>query len=305
MNKKNIAILGWSGHIAKWLVCCFSSDITSNIFVFSRNIEKSQVFLWEELKPATLLSYNAFMEHEYDVIINCIWIWEPSKLEHSYIEQFQITEKYDDIVLRYLQNHSSTIYINISSWAAYNDEFLQPVWDHTVAKYAINSPNNTEYYGISKLYSEYKHRSYLQYNIVDIRVFSYFSHYLWLDSWFFLADAVKSIKYWAVLEVSKDEIWRDYVSYDELYRLIIQIILNPSNIACDIYSLAPISKTELLLLLQKQFNLIYKYKARSNFNPTWIKSYYYSLSRKAEIFGYKPDRSSAEVIVEQMKLILS
>ncbi len=302
-----IAILWATGHIAKWLISSFWSKKLYKLFLFSRSHTKIDEFLLIHNLTGTPLPYTEFPNHQYDVIINCIGIGTPSILQDSLYEQIKITEEYDDLILTYLLSNPGSRYIFLSSGAAYNTGFTEPVDDYSQAKYLLNTPEPSEYYGISKLYTEYKHRSLNHLFIVDIRLFSYFSRFIDLSAWFILSDIICAIKSNTVLKVSSDHMRRDYISHMELASLIESCIHSQDHIntAIDTYSRSPISKIEILDIFSRTYGFNYELISWPIRSPTWGKPNYYSQSHRAERYWYIPERSSAQILIDESKILLS
>ena len=60
-------------------------------------------------------------------------------------------------------------------------DFSVPVDESTYSKWGINHISEADYYGIAKLNSEVKLRALKDLNIVDLRVFGYFSRFIDLE----------------------------------------------------------------------------------------------------------------------------
>ena len=171
----------------------------------------------------------------------------------------------------------------------------------------MNSKKPEDAYAISKINAEKLHRSLSHLNIVDIRVFSYLSDEIDINSKFFIADAIRAITQKEILYTNNLNIIRDYVGIDDLYQLIaILIPINKLNVVVDAYSKQPIDKLAILDFLNRAFNL--KYKFQDTFMPlnaTGMKNNYYSNNFLAKDFGYKPDFTSLEVIEKVISKLLN
>jgi nucleoside-diphosphate-sugar epimerase len=292
MNKK-IAILGASSHIAKGLIINFMQSREDNLFLFARLPRKVKNFL----KAHSLGSYRQiydfkrFHREKYEVIINCVGLGTPVKVQEASGEVFKLTEEFDNLILEYLHRYPRTLYINISSGAVYS--------------VCLKDIKPEHYYGIAKLHQEAKHRALRKLNIVDLRVFSYFSRFIDLDSGYFLTDLLKSLKEKRVFVTNPCNFIRDFLSPQDLFNLICLIIrAKPFNGVIDAYSSMPISKFKLLDYFVKNYSLKYTIKRNPKLScPTGIKSRYYPSSKKAAALGYQPKFSSLKTVVTESKYI--
>jgi len=293
MNKK-IAILGATSHIAKGLILNFKQSKKNELFLFARLPKKVKEFLKEyNLSPNRhIYEFKHFQSEKYDVIINCVGLGTPVKVKEASDEVFRLTEEFDNMVLEYLLRYPKTLYINFSSGAIYS--------------VSVNDMKPEHYYGIAKLHQEAKHRALKKLNIVDIRVFSYFSRFIELDSGYFLTELIKSLKRKRVFITNPCDFVRDFLAPQDLFDLICLIIkAKPFNGAIDAYSSMPISKFKLLDYFVKNYSLKYTVNRGLKLTcPTGVKSRYCSSSRKAEGLGYKPKFSSLEIVAMESKYIL-
>ncbi|WP_025690570.1 NAD-dependent epimerase/dehydratase family protein [Paenibacillus zanthoxyli] len=302
-NRKNIAILGATGHIAKNLIIGLSSSQDYRLYLFARSKEKLDSFLVSNniVDNFTICEYQQFEQaSRYNVIINCIGIGNPQDLVSNPFSVFQITEHYDNMVLDYLQKIPETIYINLSSGATYGSEFQTPAAKDKSLTLDINNLSNKDYYGIAKLNMEGKHRSLQKLKIIDLRVFGYFSSYIDLDSKFLITDIIHCIKSGTTLYTSPENIMRDYVHPLDFLQLIkLCMVDNIQNDVFDVYSLKPISKFEMLEFFAEEYDLKYEIKSDKNYaSITGSKSSYYTMNYKATSIGYQPHFSSLQSIVQ-------
>ena len=105
---------------------------------------------------------------------------------------------------------------------------------------------------------------------------------------------------------SKSDIIRDYVHPDDLFALVGRILLwTDLNSFLDAYSRAPISKSDLIQLMETRYGLRVRYAdAENSFPATGQKSVYYSKNFLAESFGYTPRFLSRDAIVSETDAIL-
>ena len=300
-----IAILGATSHVAKWLIYFLSRNKKHELFLFARNQEKTKEFLKSINSQSHNYWFEEFNNFTYEVIINCVWFWNPSKLKEAWIDVFRVNERFDNIVIDYLYWNKDVLYINFSSWATYWTDFKEPVDEWSMLKIDINNLNVNQNYLISKLNSETKHRTLKEFNIVDLRLFSYFSRFIDLESGFLLTDIINAIKNKKTLITSQDDIIRDYISFEDLWNIIELLIKNKKNNICyDIYSLSPVKKFEILNFCKDKYGLDYKIISETIQAPTWAKNIYYSKYHLLENLWYKPIYTSIENIKNELKIII-
>ena len=303
-----IAILGAASQIAQNLILSFSKYKDYDFSLFSRNVALLQKWINNESlsDKYQVQEYSEFGHHQkYDVIINFVGIGDPVKAQIMGNDIFTVTEKYDDMALEYLKQNKKTKYIFLSSGAVYGGNYQEPVNKDTVAIIDINNLKLTDWYAISKLYAEAKHRSLSELSIIDVRVFNYFSHTQDVNARFLITDILRAIKNKEVFKTSPDNIVRDFITPPDFYNLI-QVIIDTKyiNIALDCYTKSPIEKFDLLAELCGKFNLQYQInKSVDIVNATGAKINYYSLSKTAGSIGYIPETTSLDGIVNEIDSI--
>jgi len=292
--KKKIAILGATGHIAKGLILNFIQSKENELSLFARIPKKVKDFLKENSLPLNrhIYEFKHFQKGKYDVVINCVGLGTPAKVKEANREVFRLTEEFDNMVLGYLSRYPKTLYINFSSGAVYS--------------VSVGDIKPEHYYGIAKLHQEAKHRALRELNIVDIRVFSYFSRFIDLNSGYFLTELLKSLKTKKIFITNSCDFVRDFLAPQDLFNLIcLTIKAKPFNGAIDAYSAMSISKFKLLDYFVKNYSLKYTInRGLKLICPTGVKSRYCSSSKKAAGLGYKPKFSSIEAVAMESKYIL-
>jgi nucleoside-diphosphate-sugar epimerase len=305
-----IALLGATSHIAKNLLIEFNKKQLYQLYLFARSPESCVQFQKEHSKSITLLVYpfEDFNNHHYDVIINCVGIGDPGKLADQMDAIFTVTEKFDQMIIDYLKFiNDQALYISLSSGAAYNSAFDHPADELSYSKISINNVKPTDYYAVAKVNSEVKHRALSKLNIVDLRIFVFFSRYIALDSKFLMTQIIACLRSKTRLKTSADNIIRDYVHPKDLIKLIeLCIEKNKINEVFDVYSLKPIEKFGILQCFSEKFGLQYEVTYNHTItSATGNKLNYYSTNRKAESIGYKPRISSLDCLIgeyDAMKL---
>ena len=306
MNQKNIAIFGSTGHIGKNLISFFIKNNDFKIFLFSRDIKKFESLKMIFSDTMSFNTYDDFGKNEYDVIINCVGISNPNAFEKNSRSIFDTAEFYDTMVLDYLKNFPTTLYINLSSGAVFGGEFDKPVDDSSTYKFDVNGINKGEMYSVSKMYLESRHRSLPDLNIIDLRIFGFFSRFIDVNAGFFMSELLQALKNKSEFVTDKKDFVRDYVNPNDFYDLTKNCIANKKiNDVFDVYSKEIISKFQILEECFNKFDLKFKLVEKiESISPTGMKKNYYSLSRKAEKINYSPQFSSLETILNESSLFL-
>ena len=306
----NIAFFGASSQIAKGLIKNFIRVETNKLYFFVRDKESFTDWLIDKklnFDNSQIKSYDEFSKELYfDLLINCIGAGDPQKTEDLSSSIISITEKYDLQVLRYLESHSNTKYIFLSSGAAYGNIFSIPPETYDQQNLDINSNRSEDMYAISKMMAERRHRDNPQYSIIDIRIFSYFDSEVNINNRFFLTDALRSVYENKIFITNRKNIIRDYIGANDLYQLILQMTARSHlNTVVDTYSRAPIDKFSILEVLTKNFEFKYKFEDTDvGLNATGNKEKYYSRNFCARKYGYTPTLSSEGIIISVATSIL-
>lgn len=302
---KKIALLGATGYIGRSLLAEFLDEKDKvRLFLFSRSKDKIKGVIKDrpEDHDTKLCSLSEFNLFDYDVVINCTGIKSLLLLKQNPSEVFNVTEEIDNMVIGYLKKNPKTLYINISSGAVYGENFAQAVSAKTKTVLSINNINASECYAIAKMNSEAKHRALPNLNIVDLRIFSFFSHFADVSPVFLMSEAVDCIKNKKILKTNDENIIRDYICSKDLFSLIKAVIKKQKiNDFFDAYSLKSVSKFELLSFLEKKYGLKYiiEKSPRAN-NKIESKNVYYSKDRKLKDIGYSPRFSSLKGIESEI-----
>ena len=305
-----IAILGSTGHVGKNLAYYFGNEYTHELFLFSRNEKKlektvSQLGLKKNFSVRT---YDEFNNSKYDVVINCVGISDPAKIKSSQGTILETTEKFDTMTLDYLERFPESKLINFSSGIVYGGNFSSPITKTILIdeNFDGNEKDGRGEYALSKINSEIKHRMLKSLNIIDFRLFSFFSRFINLDAKFLMCEVISSIMQNKKFLTDETDIYRDYIHPKDLFLYVKKCMAKDSlNDVFDICSKKPIGKFELLNFLKEKYGLQYEIEPRvKSFNPTGFKRNYYSESRKAESLGYKPEYSSIGTISDEISFII-
>ena len=228
-------------------------------------------------------------------------------LRGDYTKYFTTTEQFDNLAINYLrEKNPDAIYISLSSGLVYGRGHSKPVDEATATHFQINRMVPEDYYMIARINAETKHRAFQKLNIVDLRLFSYFSRFIDLCDGYFITDVINSILNRTELVTESSNIIRDFVHPSDLFALIQSIIDTQSiNDAFDVYSAGRVTKNEILSHFSDHFGL--KYALAPNVadkSPTGFKHTYASEYRKVTKLGYQPKYTSMDTIVLESKYLL-
>jgi hypothetical protein len=275
-----IAILGATGHIARSLTPYFQKD-GHDLYLFSRK--------------ENYLQYENFKKYRYDMILNCVGIGTYSNIK-NYLDYFNVIEYYDNLILEQLKRNPYAVYINFSSGVL--DSFKPEI-------------SQANCFAIAKLNSEAKHRAFvysgkhdlpvnykleITANIIDIRLYSYFSRYINVNDDYFMCQIIKHIKENKILETSADNMIRDYIHTEDLYNAIKN---QTGNKSVTIGSKKPTSKYDILNYFRYN-GLRFKFKDVKNPSATGDKIKYYP-----EKIENDPKHTSLETIISETEHLLS
>ena len=222
-------------------------------------------------------------------------------MQGHYENWFFLLEKFDNLILDYLKQNPKTLYVHFSSGAVYGT-LKKPAAKDTKNDFPVNDLTWDRFYGLAKLYAEGKHRALSNYNIVDLRVFAYFSRFANLNENYFLAHIIKAISARTCLSITADEMIRDFVSPEDLCNLILTCFARAQhktlNLSLDIYSKRPITKKQILNFFVKNYGLKYKIaKGLKMANSGAVKNYYFSkYIEPFKSLGFIPSHSSLETL---------
>ena len=303
-----IAILGSTGHVGKNIIYYFSKEKNFELFLFTRDEKKlEKITLQYGIKNNfSIRKYDEFNDSRYDAVINCVGLSNPADIAVAEEESLETTETFDVLTLEYLKNFPKTKLINFSSGAVYGGQFSSPIKYTTLIDKNFNYMNIKSNYALATIRSEIKHRTLKNLNIIDLRLFSFFSRFINLDAKFLMCEMISSIMQNKKFLTDETDIYRDYIHPKDLFSYVKKCICKDSlNDVFDLRSKKPIGKFELLNFLKEKCGLQYEINSRVKFsNPTGFKRNYYSESRKAESLGYKPEYSSIDTILDELSFII-
>lgn len=189
----------------------------------------------ETLHPFNRGEYDYLHMTELDVIINCVGVGTNPKPKTKY---FTVTEKFDNLAINYLKKHSECLYISFSSGV-------------------VHRPTSSDYATV-RLYAEAKHRAFKNLNIVDLRLYSYFSRWINLDDNYFMCDVIKALLNNQTLVTYQFDIIRDFIHPEDLFKVVKSLLGKKKvNRAIEVASSKPINKWEVLDYFKKEYGLKY------------------------------------------------
>ena len=304
-----IAILGATGHIAKGLISEIARQGRFGLILYSRRPKLVDNFLVDHSinrRNISVRPLQTFGATPCDVIINTIGAGDPKAVRDMGEGVIDLTAKYDDLVLSYLKINQNARYIFLSSGAVYGNGFGVLKDDFNNFPCAQFTPRPDSEYARAKVIAETKHRLNPSLNIIDLRIFGYFSRYIDVFGEFFLAQVSHSILYKKEFLTDSENMVRDYCVPQDFWR-VINVCLSETvhNMAIDVYSLNHIDKFSLLETLKRDFGLNYTINENEG-SHTKIKGsdIYYSESHQIEFTGFKPQFCSIEgIVLELTKMI--
>ncbi len=309
-NKDKVIILGANSHIAKGLIYHFLQNGNFELYLYSTHKEKTKSFIQTlNGKGIFIKSYREKFPNSANLIINCIGPGTPKSMQGHYENWFFLLEKFDNLALTYLKNNPTTLYVHFSSGAVYGT-LKQPATQNTTNEFPINDLKWQRFYGLSKLYSEAKHRALPHYNIVDLRIFAYFSRFINYHEDYFLCNIIKSILENKMLHVTADDMIRDLISPKDLFRLILTCLAYTQhttlNLSLDVCSKRPITKKQILTFFVNHYGLKYKVpQTLQLLNSGGVKNNYFSKYKEpAKAIGFKPLLTSLETLTEETAHLL-
>jgi len=305
-----IAILGATSQIARDYISDAARSGAHEYYLFARN--KEAVLNWlratgcvGNFKVCEISSFP--MSMKWDAVLNFVGVGNPAQAARMGREILAVTEDFDRLSLDFVQRNPACRYVFLSSGAAYGGKFVEPASEDSVAAFNINALGAQDWYGLAKFQAECRHRAMGELPAFDLRVFSYFSASQDLSARFLISDAVRAIDNAECLKTSPQNIVRDYIGAGDFGRLLDSILSSPpSNDVIDCYSKAPIDKFSLLEALKSEYGLSYEIERTGDvgINATGVKQNYFSINRRAALYGFLPEHDSKEVVLNGVSSIL-
>ncbi len=303
-----ISILGARGQIARSLISLYlERGKWSDLKLYSRSPEN----LAAEMQGVKVYPSDDFINHDHEIIINCIGISNLKGSKNLGTDIFKIHETWDNLILEYLERNEKALYISMSSGAVYGKNFQNPVDEKSCLLNGITEISPADFYAVSKLNCEAKHRSFDKFSIVDLRIFSYISKFIDFNSNFLVSEIMTAVKNRKVFITDDRNISRDYIHPEDMMQIIDLIIKHWQqtgfiNDVFDIYSKNPVTKMDMLERISEKFNLKYEIKTGTNIDlsATGFKMNYCSANKKLKKIGYEPQYSSLDAILKVLDEVL-
>jgi len=308
--------MGATSHLAKSLIYCLARENSRyKLRLFTRRPALALDFLASNTShrgsdDACLIikDYDHFLDGEYDAIINCVGIGTIKKHQGEYSKYFTVYEYFDNLAIDYLHKHTRTRYISLGSGSVYGSHFEHPAEEFSIHALPVNKLPKESYYSISRLYSEAKHRSMENLDIIDFRIFSFFSRFHDPADAYLMDQIITAIQQKSPLQTTRDDFYRDYLHPLDLYQAICSAMTceQPINGAYDLCSKQPILKSEMLAFFEKQYRLRVSYTdSVIEKSATGQKSSYFSSYRESGPINYQPDFSSLDALSEESAHLLA
>jgi len=306
-----VALLGATSHIAKGLICNLLRGGGSRLHLYTRSPGPLARFLDATGNLAADRcvvhpGYDDFPASRHEVIVNCVGVGTLRKSQDAVSGYFLVTEKYDNLVIENLRHNPEALYVSLSSGVVYGRGHAAPVGEDSVNAIRVNHVAPQDYYAVARLNAEAKHRSLSGLNIVDLRLFSYFSRHIALDDGYFITDVLDCVQKGTVLVTDEVNIVRDYAHPDDLFALLrLCMRAGPINAAFDLTSAKPVEKQEILDYFSTSYGLRYETRRTLDHgSATGQKNVYCSNYLNAAAIGYRPAFTSMDTIQREARCIL-
>jgi nucleoside-diphosphate-sugar epimerase len=288
-----IAIWGATGHVGQAMY----HEVKRRGFEcrgYARDMEKASRLL----EDGEYSSFNDFPSRKYDILINAIAAGTTSDGA-----LFETLERWDWRMIDYARDNPTCACVSVSSGAVYGGAFSSPAVKETCFSLSPNKIEPGQRYGLVKLLCEQRHRSFSYLPLVDIRLFAFFTRYMDLNQPFFMSDVIKAICNQAPLMTRPSDFVRDFAHPEDFLNLILLCADKRLNGCFDLYSRAPIKKSEIIALFTESYGLKTEYGG-SWISVTGAKSNYFSRNYAAAEIGYEPRHSSKDVIISEAGLMI-
>jgi len=294
-----IAVLGATGIIGHSLARKWAASRTDRLVLFARN----PALLTSDQWPGSVAvrPIAEFDAGGFDLVVNAIGASDPTRVATLGADILRITREWDERVLATMG--PQTRYVFLSSGAAYGD-IDRPSDGDTALHLPVNRLESVSPYTLAKLIAEIGHRQAPERAILDLRIFGFADPGIPLAGTSFLADLARAVATGEPLLTSPDDMVRDYAGIDELHQLIERWVeAGAPNRACDLYTLAPLGKSELLGIAAERHGLKVRHGTQVALSPSGKKSVYASAYRTAAELGYLPQRKSLDVVIAMLDAV--
>ena len=294
-------ITGGTSHIARALTPFFLEK-GDELCLFARRPEALK-----NLGVRVESDFSRLAGLEYDLLINCIGAGTPNLIREDPHLWFSVLEPFDNLALESLKKNPEALYVHFSSGAVFDRDAAAPVNEESSKTIFPNRLTMEQWYPVAQLYAEAKHRSLPALRILDLRIFSFFSRFISLESGYFMTELVKALVEKRPFATTRQEIVRDFPAPADLAALIRRAAEQPClNTAVDVRSAKSVSKSEILRAFAEKFSLRYEYTDLRESSPNGNAEIYFSDSRRAEeMTGAHPRFTSLETLLTETEALLA
>jgi len=302
-----VAILGASGHLGLSLCHFMDRDTDWRISAYARKPGLLVAQTSGHLRPAEInvRHIDEFPDDGYDIILNCVGLGDAGQIARAGAGLMQVTERFDDLILESLAKTPRSLYVAFSSGAIFGRDLPDPIQAGQLVTIDPSTKSGSIGYTIAKLNSEVKHRLNPTLNVVDIRLYGYFSRFQPMVGEYVMSAIVACLSAGEALVTGSVDIVRDYIHPSDLLRLINCCFqARPINAAVDAFSLAPVKKFELLQRLDRDFGLKYQLSDGPSGENASTRLIYYSLDHSGSDIGFTPCFTALDAVVDELKFLL-
>lgn len=298
-----VAIVGAGGHIGRSLAraLCARDDIRMSLYTRHPPYLQTIVDQWKT--PAKLDIYPTTAIDGFwrsDVVINCVGLGDQTDIARAGVGLLIVQERIDQQILANLELNPETLYVSLSSGAAFGLRIGEPVTPATMSTLDPRDGSPGNGYSVAKLYSEIKHRTASHLNIVDLRLYGYVSAFHPMTGRYLLSGVMQAIRGGDELETTPQDFERDYSCPEEIVQLVdMSLAARPLNLAFDVYSRGPTRKFALLDAMRDQFGM--RYRIDGCDIHVSERTSYYSTDHTAAAIGYRPKRTALENVLESIR----
>lgn len=288
-----IAILGATGHIGRAISDAYLARGQCELALFSRRPDETAK-IHAGLSNVTHHDIQTLDLTNADIVVNAIGIGNPANVPVLNRNIYDLTMTFEDAIDRALKNNPECLTVFVSSGAIYG-KLTEPAHADTFATHAINSVSPSDWYALSKLSAELRHRAQPERRIVDIRVFGFLSPHLDLRANYFMSEVYRCMLSGTTFLTPQNDMHRDYIGAEEFLAIVDAATdQRRINTPIDAYTTSPAGKFEILHQLEK-LGLKWEMTAGNDL-PVQDRVWYSSGWPKAAELGYSPTRSSIDVI---------
>ncbi|WP_454624395.1 NAD-dependent epimerase/dehydratase family protein [Bradyrhizobium cenepequi] len=295
-----IAILGATGYIGRSLAQRWAATRPDALALFARD----PTLLGRERWPrhVSIRQLSEFDAGDFTLVINAIGAGDPARVSAMGAAILRITHEWDWRVLETMK--AGTRYVFLSSGAIYGAGSQHPAALDDMLSLPVNRLGSVPPYLMAKLHAEALHRYARDRAILDVRVFGYADSSIPRSGTSFLAELVRSIERREPFVTSTDDMTRDYAGAQELQIMIeCWLASGAGNRSADLYTQEPVTKHALLEAVQSRYGLTIQFSKHVGGSPTGAKPYYGSANHSAAEIGYRPQRTSMEIVLSALDVV--